>query len=253
MTKASGILNSIWLIILILFSFALISFSHKNSFCSFLKKQIENHSPVVKIISPKNNNSYALNSQVPYQISVSDKEDGESKYGEINPKEVFLEIKYVKDTAKALELISKNQQKDVAGLSIIKTSNCMNCHAFKTKLIGPSFYDITRRYPFVSKTEDSLINHILNGSKGRWGNVQMPSNNKLNAEEAKKVVGWLFKNAGDSTVNYLAGTEGSFRINPVNTSLKNIILIASYTDHGTKEDPVQTITGEDRVVIQIPY
>ncbi len=59
------------------------------------KKQIENHAPIVKILSPKNNSSYSSNSAIPYEISVSDKEDGESKYQEINPKEVFLEIKYV--------------------------------------------------------------------------------------------------------------------------------------------------------------
>ena len=126
----------------------------------------------------------------------------------------------------------------------------MNCHAFKTKLIGPSFYDITRHYQFVSNAKDTLTKHILNGSKGRWGNVQMPSNNKLNVEEAKKVIDWLFKNAGDSTVNYLAGTEGSFRIDPVGISLQNVILIASYTDHGTKENPDQKIIGEDFVIIQ---
>ncbi len=88
--------------------------------------------------------------------------------------------------AKHCELTKKNNQKDSPGLSVIKISNCMNCHAFKSKLIGPSFYEITQRYKPVRKTEDTLVNHILNGSKGRWGNVQMPSNNKLNYAMLKK-------------------------------------------------------------------
>jgi len=247
MTKASGVLITGTSIFFILFSFTLFSFSHLKPSHYFSKNQTENHAPVVKILSPKNNSSYSSNSQIPYEIRVSDKEDGDSKYEEINPKEVFLEIKYTNDTTKALELIRKNEQTNADGLSIIKASNCMNCHAFKTKLIGPSFYDITHRYTLVSKTEDTLVNHILNGSKGRWGNVQMPSNNKLNDDEARKAINWLFKNAGDSTVNYLAGTEGSFRLN---TSVKNVILIASYTDHGTKDNPNQTLKGEDRVIIQ---
>jgi cytochrome c len=248
MTKASDILVMGLSIFYILFSFTLFSFSHLKPSHYFSKNQTENHAPVVKIISPKNNSIYSVNSQVPYEIRVSDKEDGDSKYQEINTKEVFLEIKYTNDTAKALEMIQKNEQKNADGLSIIKASNCMNCHAFKTKLIGPSFYDITHRYKLLSNTQDTLINHILNGSKGRWGNVQMPSNNKLNADEARNVIHWLFKNAGDSTVTYLAGTEGALRLTP---SFKNVILIASYTDHGTKENRGQNLRGEDRIIIQI--
>jgi cytochrome c len=251
MIKATGVFVTTLLIFIILFSFTLFSFSRYKGYDPVHTRQIKNHAPVVKILSPKNNSSYNFNSQVAYQITVSDKEDGDSKYQEINPKEVFLKIKYVNDTAKALELTRKNEEDDAEGLSIIKTTNCMNCHAFRTKLIGPSFYDITRRYTLISTTEDTLVNHILNGSKGRWGNVQMPSNNKLNSEEAKKVIAWLFKNASDSTTIYLAGTEGSFRLRPPAASLKNAILIASYTDHGLKDNPGQNLRGQDAIILQV--
>ncbi|MDE3182287.1 MAG: hypothetical protein KGM16_02605 [Bacteroidota bacterium] len=237
------------LIVLILFSAIHVPFIRQKNHFNFYKKQSQNHAPVVKILSPKNNTAFRWNSEVPYEISVSDREDGESKYQEINPKEVFLEIKYVNDTAKTLALIKKNNATDPAGLSILKTSNCMNCHAFKSKLIGPSFYEIIHRYKPFAKTEDTLVTHILNGSKGRWGNVQMPSNTKLNVSEAKKVISWLFKNAADSTVNYLAGTEGSFRLNSPADSLKNVILIASYTDHGVKDQPHQNMKGEDLIIL----
>ncbi len=237
------------LIVLILLSAIHLPFIAQKNHFNFYKKQSQNHAPVVKILSPKNNSVYRWNSQVSYEISVSDKEDGESKYQEINPKEVFLEIKYVNDTSKALDLIKKNDQKDPPGLAAIKTSNCMNCHAFKSKLIGPSFYEITRRYEQVANSVDTLTDHILNGSKGRWGNVQMPSNDKLNASEAKEVIEWIFKNTRDSTVNYLAGTEGSFRLNASANSLKNIILIASYTDHGIKDQPHQNMKGGDLIII----
>lgn len=251
MIKATAVFVTTLLIFFILFSFTLFSFSSRKGYDPVHTNQIKNHAPVVKILSPKNNSSYDFNSQMAYQISVSDKEDGESKYQEINPKEVFLKIKYVNDTVKALELTGKREEDAAEGLSIIKTTNCMNCHAFKTKLIGPSFYDIIQRYTPVSTTEDILASHILNGSNGRWGNVQMPSNNKLNAQEAKRVVIWLFKNAGDSTTNYLAGTEGSFRLSPPAASLKNVILIASYTDHGLKDNPGQNLKGQDAIILQV--
>jgi len=83
------------------------------------KNRVENHLPVVKINLPKNNSAFRSNALVSYDISVSDKEDGESKYQEINSKEVFLEIKYVKDTFGAIAEIKKIRE-DAPGLAIIK-------------------------------------------------------------------------------------------------------------------------------------
>lgn len=214
------------------------------------KKEEQNHPPIVKILSPKNDSKYNWNSRVPYEISVSDKEDGESKYDEINPKEIFLEIEYVGDTSEAFEKIKKNNQKEAAGLAVIKASNCMNCHAFKSKLIGPSFEQICKKYPHLPKYEDTLSNHILKGSTGRWGTAQMPSNKDLTKSQAKEIIQWIFKNAANPNVNYIAGNEGSFDLVPPSNSSKYVLLTASYTDHGTKENPGQKVTGEDKIIIE---
>src|SRR5690348_7798976 len=104
----------------------------------------QNHAPVVKIISPTNNSSYNANAQVHYKISVSDKEDGESKYDEIEPKQVLLEVKYFNDTSK-IDTANANSN-DAPGLAAMKTSNCFNCHGFDNKVIGPSFSDINKKY-----------------------------------------------------------------------------------------------------------
>ena len=227
----------------------LLSFSKQNSNFHFSKKQDANHRPIVKIISPKHSSTYTWNSRVPYQISISDKEDGESKYQEINPKEIFLEIKYVEDTSEAVAQLKENNQKDPDGLAAIKTSNCMNCHAFKSKLIGPSFEQICKKYSHLQKNEDTLSSHILNGSAGRWGKAQMPSNKDLNKSQAKEIVKWIFKNAANPNVNYIVGNDGSFNLTPPSNSSKYALLIASYTDHGTKEHPDQKLMGEDVIII----
>ncbi|HEU5054140.1 MAG TPA: c-type cytochrome [Hanamia sp.] len=231
-------------------SFAFLPVNQQISSKNIEENQSENHAPQVKILSPKNNSFFSAGAQIPYRISVSDKEDGESKYQEINPEEVFLEIKYVKDSADAKELFAKNKEKDEEGLALIKNSNCLNCHEFNAKKIGPSFYNLIQHYKWNPSIPDSLADHILNGSKGRWGSVQMPSNNKLNLEEAKKIVNWLYKNAGDSLLSFLAGTSGSFKLK-TNSSLKEAVLIATYTDHGTKDDPSSKLKGEDDIIIHI--
>jgi hypothetical protein len=55
------------------------------AWASMCAAQAVNHPPTVKIQSPKANDTYAENAQVRYEIDVSDAEDGDSKFQEINP------------------------------------------------------------------------------------------------------------------------------------------------------------------------
>jgi hypothetical protein len=78
----------------------------------------------------------------------------------------------------------------------------------------------------------------------------MPSNTQLNRSQAQEVIQWIFNNATDSTVDYIAGAQGSFRLHPPDT-YKNAFLIASYTDHGSKEEPGKGLKGQDVVLIHV--
>ena len=78
----------------------------------------------------------------------------------------------------------------------------------------------------------------------------MPSNKNLNKSQAKEIIDLIFKNAADSNVNYIAGNEGSFILTPPSNSSKYVLLIASYTDHGTKEQPDQKLMGRDIIIIK---
>src|SRR3954447_13799449 len=81
-------------------SFILLLSSAINSATPFKKNQKQqDHPPAVKITSPANN-TFALGAQVHYYITVYDQEDGDSKYDEINQKEVLLEMKYLNDESK---------------------------------------------------------------------------------------------------------------------------------------------------------
>jgi len=205
----------------------------------------ENHVPVVKIISPKNESSFAADLQANYAISVSDKEDGESKYDEINTKEVLLEVKYIKDASTIPAELSNKAQNDALVLAAIRTSNCFNCHNFTGKLIGPSFYDITQKYPSTPANIALLAKRINTGSTGVWGKVPMPTHAELTKEQTQNMVKWIFQTTSNPAVNYYIGTEGNFRLKQKGP----YILTASYIDHGLKEDSTKRLEGEDRIVI----
>ena len=201
-------------------------------------KQQQNTRPVVKIVNPKNNSVVNSNAPVNYSITVSDKEDGDSKYDEINAKEVLLEVKYIRDTTKLAAIINQPVQNDAAGLAEIRTSNCFNCHAFDNKLIGPSFKDIGKKYKTNTANIALLQKRILEGSTGVWSNVAMPSHPELNKEQALHMVEWILKIASDNNTSYFAGTQGSFR---VSTAKGTYVLLASYVDHGLTNQSTQRL------------
>ena len=214
------------------------------SFINF--KPQENNPPVLKIISPQNNSTLDINSPVTYKITVSDKEDGDSKFDEINAKEVLLGVRRV---IKSKHVSNKGIQNE-PGLAAIMTSNCINCHNFNSKSIGPSFYEINKKYPATKVNTDTLIKRIREGSSGLWGGKEkMPSHHELSVAETASAVQWILKNAADPNINYYIGLEGFFRINPANKG--TYILTASYIDHGLKDIPGKRLKGADMVTVQI--
>jgi len=210
-----------------------------------------NHPPEVKIITPKNKGLFDRDTQVNYTISIADKEDGDSKYDEINAKEVLLEVKYISNESKIAAELSKGVTDDPPGLAVIRTSNCFNCHNFNDKSIGPSFFEISKRYSATAPNIALLAQRIREGASGVWGKVSMPTHPELTKEETQNVVQWILKNAADPNRNYYIGTEGSFRLKPpvASTQKGAFMLTASYTDHGLKDGSKSRLKGQDIAII----
>jgi cytochrome c len=200
----------------------------------------DNHPPVVKIMAPTE--APGGGGQMHYVVSVSDKEDGDSKYDEINGKEVLMEVRYVKDEASVRAMLKKAVKDGPPGLTMIRTNNCFNCHNFDGKGIGPSFYDISKRYPLTAANISQVGRRVREGSSGVWGKVSMPTHPELKQEEAEVIVRWILQNGAKQDVSYYVGIDGNFK---VSQGLKGAYLLtASYVDHGKKE-------GQDRVVVRV--
>src|SRR4051812_1557309 len=96
--------------------------------------QAPNHTPVIRISKPDNHTNYTWNSQVPYSVDVSDVEDGDSKFQEIQAGEVLVRLKYVANSVQASAYLKQKKFNDTSGLMSMMISNCFSCHGFKTKL-----------------------------------------------------------------------------------------------------------------------
>lgn len=73
--------------------------------------------------------------------------------------------------------------------ALAKSKNCMACHTVDKKVVGPAYKDVAKKY--TAKDEDKLVEKIIKGGKGAWGEVPMPPNAAVKPEEAHRLVKWI--------------------------------------------------------------
>lgn len=211
-----------------------------------------NHPPMVKMESPSDHAVVAPGAQVSYSIHVSDQEDGDSRYDEINPKEVLLEVRRLQSggAAGTEDAATSGRPSADAGLDIMAGNNCFNCHLFKAKLLGPSFFDIATKYAATKAVIDTLTRRVRDGSAGVWGGSEkMPSHPELSVAAVRSTVQWILRNGARQDRTFYNGISGLLRF-PRNQP-GTYSLIASYTDHGTKDQPGHRLKGIDRITVTV--
>ncbi|MBX3587227.1 MAG: c-type cytochrome [Ramlibacter sp.] len=77
---------------------------------------------------------------------------------------------------------------DVVG--VLQANVCVACHAIDSKLVGPSFGDVARRYQGRADAAAYLAGKIRSGGQGVWGSIPMPAQSITEAD-AQRVARWL--------------------------------------------------------------
>ena len=76
----------------------------------------------------------------------------------------------------------------VENTSLVEKHGCAGCHALDTKVVGPAFRDIARKYDASAKP--ALVRKVREGGQGAWGNIPMPPNPVAEAD-ASQLVDWI--------------------------------------------------------------
>ena len=210
-------------------------------------RQSTNSPPVVELLTPVNNSTFDSGAMVSYAISVSDKEDGESRFDEIPSDKIFLEIRFSPTSSRDAE---KSLVNDNPGLAQLRKSDCFTCHQFRGQFIGPSFTEIAKRYANNKDAEAILAASIQRGSQKVWGKAIMPAHAEITDREAGEIAAWILQAGIDDNLNYLAGKEGAFRLTlPPKAGPGYFILKATYADSGLHGEQGRSLVGYDTAVI----
>ncbi len=212
--------------------------------------QLENHAPKVKITEPSTGASLDWNTLLPYVITVNDQEDGNSAYEEINGREVILVVKYLENSALVDGYLARIEE-GLAPLMAMAKSTCLNCHAANSKLIGPSFDLLAKKYSARDNAKAYLTDKVMSGSTGIWGEEKMPPQPELNKEEVGLIVDWILAQKNDPTIFHV-GLGGAIRTpeNPGSASKAVGVLTAAYEDHGSANAPKARKLGRQTLILK---
>ena len=74
---------------------------------------------------------------------------------------------------------------------IMAKSDCNTCHNKEKKTIGPSYLDIAKRYPNSAQQVNVLVDKIIQGGAGNWGQIPMSAHPTLSREDAGSMVSYI--------------------------------------------------------------
>ena len=75
--------------------------------------------------------------------------------------------------------------------ALLKKHNCTQCHGIDKKILGPAYQDVAKKYKAQKDAAALLAKNVKAGSKGVWGQVPMPPNDKVSDAEIKEMVAYI--------------------------------------------------------------
>lgn len=146
---------------------------------------VGNTTPTVKFDQPREGDFFTPGKPVSYKVSVADPEDG----GSAAKAEEFSTRTLV---SSAFRRADGKEEAIEPGLSLMKQSDCFNCHAAETKVIGPSLMEIAAKYRGQPGAMEASIKRVREGSTGVWGPIPMLPHPQHTTDEVAIMLRWVF-------------------------------------------------------------
>lgn len=94
------------------------------------------------------------------------------------------EVKISANETPAAPVISKGEK-------LIGEKDCLTCHKVDIKLVGPSYTDVSKKYPATDENIAMLADKIIKGGTGNWGEVPMTAHPDLPLDDAKEMAKYI--------------------------------------------------------------
>jgi S-disulfanyl-L-cysteine oxidoreductase SoxD len=80
---------------------------------------------------------------------------------------------------------------ELAAEKLAKDAHCFACHALSSKVLGPSFKEVSAKYRGSATSTAMIQARIKNGAVGIWGAIPMPAHPQVSDDSLKQIVEWV--------------------------------------------------------------
>jgi cytochrome c len=202
---------------------------------------VGNSAPVVSFEQPQDGDFFTPEKKLAYRVAVQDAEDGPSL---AKPDE--FGVRTLVSTG-FLRADGKDDAMD-PGMSLMKQSDCFNCHAVEQRVIGPALMEIAAKYRGQAGAMEASIKRVREGSTGAWGPIPMLPHPQHTTDEVAIMLRWVYgleKGKGGPVL--MRGLAGEVTA-PKADKAGLFILEATYTDAG--RGAVGALSGKARVALR---
>jgi cytochrome c len=219
-----------------------------NARSSSVDVYVGNVAPEITIDIKGNKTFYFPNKKVEYAVSVSDENDPNAA---ADLSSLVVSADYIEGLDQAEASMGHMIMTDaMIGKALVESLTCKSCHNVNETSIGPAYTAVAEKYRNNPQGERHLINKIIKGGSGVWGETVMPANPDMKEADAAKIVTWVLSLAGDQKGNQNLPAAGSLDPTVGKPLSPNgvFILSASYTDKGGAN--IKPLTGAHAVTLR---
>lgn len=109
-----------------------------------------------------------------------------------SPEERAAALKQAESTTTATGGAATASAADISeGEQLIAKNDCIGCHNKDNKIIGPAYVDIAAKYPLNEENINHLVDKVISGGKGVWGEIPMTPHDALNKDDVKKMITYI--------------------------------------------------------------
>ena len=202
---------------------------------------VGNTPPQVRFEAPQDGDFFTPGKPIAYKVRVVDAEDGDSAhYEELMDSRVFVSAQWSRGDGK--------EEVSHPGLALMKQSDCFNCHALETKIVGPAYVDVANKYRGQPGALEASVQRVIKGSIRLWGDAPMLSHESFTSDQVHLMVQWIFDlKAGASHAGLTQGLAGKI-VPPVDQSVRMATVEAAYTDGGGA--PAAPLSGKAQLKLR---
>lgn len=212
--------------------------------------RVGNAPPSVRIAVEGNRSFYWGTGSLPYRVEVRDAEDGAVGQG-IDPQRVRVALQYLPEgTGRAAVMMGHQTTQGPRGMTLIEGSDCKACHGVDEASVGPSFRMVAERYTGKAESIPYLVNKIIEGGGGVWGEHRMSAHPDLDRGEAEEMARYILSLCEQEAAGL--SPSGTIRLDRHKSGESGAyILTASYTDQ--PQNGIGPLRAQEAIVLRPPF